>query len=101
VTWQVLRTVVEELDVAEQVDLLGEQHARFSHAWDGIKWILARTPDLTGAFRKLGSTRNYRLIVFAGDPLADTPNICVTYHFTENDVFILGVMASPRVDDLQ
>jgi hypothetical protein len=98
VTWEVLRTVVEELDVADQVDLLSEKHARFSQAWDGIKWILARTPDLPGAFRKLGATQNYRLISFAGSDLADTPDIWVVYRFTENEVTLLGVMTSPRAE---
>lgn len=100
-TWKTLRSVVEELDVAEHVDLLSEKHARFSEAWDGIKWLLARTPDLKGAARREGSSRNYRVFVFQGDFMADTPNIWVVYHFTENEVVILGVNASDRTDELE
>lgn len=57
--WTTLRTVVEELDLAELVDVLSEKESRFAEAWDDIKWLLCRTPDLKGGARnaatKLGA----------------------------------------------
>lgn len=100
-TWKALRSVVEELDVEVTVDLLAAKHARFSEAWEGIKWLLARTPDLKGAVHRKNAALNYRAFVFAGDPFAETPNIWVVYHFTDNEVFILGVNVSDRVDDFE
>ena len=100
-TWKALRSVVEELDVSETVDLLTEKHPRFSEAWDGIKWLLARTPDLKGAVSRQDATLNYRAFVFAGDPLADTPDIWVVYHFTDDEVIILGVATHKRADDFE
>jgi hypothetical protein len=36
--------------------------------------------------------------VFAGDELADTPDIWVTYAFDDNEVTILGVMTAERAE---
>jgi hypothetical protein len=100
-TWQVLRTVAEELDVATLVDQLTEAHPRFDEVWEGIKWILARTPDMNSGARRAKAARNYRVHVFVGDALADTPDVWVTYFFTDNEVVILGIMATARTDDPQ
>lgn len=88
--WTVLRTIVEELDVSATVDLLSEQHARFSETWDGIKWLLARTPTPKGAVRRLNAP--YWIYVFGGDPIAGTPSVAVIWTFDDAEVTILGVM---------
>jgi hypothetical protein len=90
VTWNTLRTVVHELDVSVLVDALAERYERFGQVWDGIEWILARTPDLKGSARREGS-ENIRIYVFAGDELAETPDVWVVYKFDDNEVVILGV----------
>lgn len=94
--WERLRTIIEELDVAAQVDLWSEKFARFDDAWEGLKWLLARTPDLKEAMLWGDGSENYRAYVAAGDPLADTPDIWVVYVFTETEVVILGVQAVER-----
>jgi len=90
VTWKTLRTVVHELDVSALVDNLKELYPRFEEVWDGIEWILARTPDLKGSARREGLD-NIRTYVFAGDELAATPDVWVVYKFDDNEVTILGV----------
>ena len=89
-TWKTLRTVVHELDVSALVDVLTERHDRFVEVWQGIEWILARTPDLKGSARREG-VENVRIYVFAGDELAGTPDVWVVYKFDDNEVIILGV----------
>lgn len=98
--WTNLRTIVEELDVSAQLDLYAERYPRFREAWDGLVWLLARTPDLKEAMVWGDDVKDgYRAYVAAGDPLADTPDIWVVYTFTENEVVILGVQAVQRADD--
>ena len=95
-SWTRLRSVAEEMDVTTSVDLHCETYPRFADFWEGIKWLLSRTPDLEYAFRRSDSKAGFRLYVFAGDVVADTPNVAVTYHFTDDEVTILGVMVAPR-----
>jgi hypothetical protein len=96
VAWERLRTIVEELDVEEQVDLWSEKFERFDEAWEGLQWLLCRTPDLKEAMLWGDGTEGYRAYVAAGDPLANTPDIWVVYTFTEAEVVILGVQAVER-----
>ena len=84
------------MDVAASVDLHSETYSRFAEFWDGIKWLLSRTPDLEYSYRRSDAKTGFRLHVFAGDVLADTPNVAVTYHFTDDEVTILGIMVLPR-----
>lgn len=94
-SWELLREVVEELDVSEYVDLYTEQFPRFAEAWDGLKWLLSRTPDLKNAatFVADGNTTSYRAYCFEADILAGTPEIWVIYTFTNIQVLILGIQA--------
>lgn len=74
--WETLRTIVEELDVSEQVDLYTEKYPRFDEAWEGLKWLLARTPDLKGAAVWAGDwvgEGSFRAYAAAGNPLATRP----------------------------
>jgi hypothetical protein len=95
VAWQSLRTIVECLDVSEYVDLYTEQFPRFGEAWEGLKWLLSRTPALAGSLRRTGEVE-YRLYVLAGDRLAGTPDIWVTYTFTDDQVSILALFAKAQ-----
>jgi hypothetical protein len=99
VAWETLRSIVEELDVSEQVDLYTEKFRRFDEAWEGLKWLLARTPDLKGAASWVGEwvgEGSFRAYAAAGNPLADTPDIWVIYSYTESVVLIMGVQAVVR-----
>lgn len=94
-TWQVLRAIVEELDVSEHIDLLTENFPRFDEAWEALKWVLSRNPEPKGSAVKVGTDgRRYRAFVLAGDPMAGTPNIWVVYTHDDQRVLILGVQAS-------
>lgn len=97
--WERLRTIVEELDVSEQLDLYREKYPRFEEIWDGLTWLLARNPDLPGSATWVGDdgkASNYRAYALRGDELADTPDVWVVYAYTETEVIILGVQARDR-----
>lgn len=94
--WQTLRAIVEELDVAEYVDMFSEKFPRFSEAWEGLKWVLARTPALQGTARTVVNGREYRAYVLAGDLLANTPEIWVVFTFNDDSVTIVAVNAVER-----
>ncbi|MFN3521005.1 MAG: hypothetical protein ACK4YQ_02060 [Phenylobacterium sp.] len=96
-TWKTLRTVIHELDVSVLVDALTERHPRFAEVWEGIEWLLARTPDLKGSARREGA-ENIRIHPFAGDELAGTPDVWVVYKFDDNEVVILGVTVPDPVE---
>lgn len=100
-SWQVLREVVEELDVSNYVDLFTEKFPRFEEAWEGLKWLLSRNPAPKGSARREAvSGGEYRSYVSASDPLAKTPEIWVVYTYTDDQVIILGVNAvEPRTED--
>lgn len=93
--WELLREVVEELDVSEYVDLYTEKFPRFAEAWEGLKWLLSRTPELKNAAVYIASDGQpaYRAYCLAADLLAGTPDIWVTYTHSETQVLILGVQA--------
>lgn len=92
--WERLRTIVEGLDVTVIVELCQERHPRFNEAWDGLKWLLARTPDLKEAMIWDGDGNGpYRAYVAAGDALAGTPDIWVVYTFSDTEVVLIGVQA--------
>ena len=91
--WLTLRGIVEELDVAEYVDMFSEKFPRFGEAWEGLKWILSRTPELQGAARTVVGGRHYRAYVLASDLLAGTPEIWVTYTYNDDTVTIIAVNA--------
>ena len=99
--WQTLREIVEELDVSVCVDLYTETFPRFDEAWEGLKWILSRSPEPKGsAVKATPEGEKYRAYVLAGDLLAGTPDIWVVYRFTDAQVIILGVQASiPKEED--
>ncbi len=97
--WQALRQIVEALDVSEYVDLYTEKHPRFAEAWDALKWLLARNPEPKGSWLKSGATRRYRAYVLASDQFAGTPELWVTYTYTDNEVVILAVQANEPPDE--
>ena len=95
--WQILRGIVEELDVSEHVDLYSERFPRFNEAWEALKWLLSRNPEPKGSARKVNSDNpdgpRYRAYVLAGDWLAGTPDIWVVYAYNDAEVTIFGVQA--------
>lgn len=98
--WQALRQIVEELDVAEYVDLFTEKHKRFDEAWNALKWLLSRNPEPKGSYIKVTAEgRRYRAYVLAGDMLAGTPDLWVVYSYTDTEVVILSVHANEPTED--
>jgi len=96
-SWELLREVVEALDVSEYVDLYTEQFPRFAEAWDGLKWLLSRTPELKNSAVYKGDDGDtaYRAYALASDPLAGTPEIWVVYTFSDTQVIVIGLQARP------
>lgn len=89
--WFSARTIVEERDVQDYVDKSIKEFPRISEAWDGTKWILARScHDLGNLTANLDGT-SYFLVKFAGDAVAGTPHITVAYTFDVDTVDIVGL----------
>jgi len=99
VAWQVLRSVIEDLDVSVYVDMFADRYPRFNEAWEGLKWLLSRSPTVKGSVSQIGASGEYRSYVLAGDLLAETPEIWVVYTYNENEVRILGLNAIAAPDE--
>ena len=98
--WQAsFRSLVEELDVSNLVDVLSDKYSRFSDAWEGLKWLLSRNPTPKGSVRRTVGDREYRVYVLGGDEIAGTPDLWVVYTHTDTEVTILGVTTADPVKD--
>lgn len=91
--WQTLRTVVEEHTAAAAVDGFASSLPRFSEAYEALKWLLSRNPTPAGSVSKIVDGLEWRAYVQAGDDLANTPQIWVTYTYSLIEVNIRGLHA--------
>jgi hypothetical protein len=83
--WNVYRTVVEDTAAQEAADSFSDEHPRIGEAWEGLKWLLCRTPEIGDP-----NGGGQYLYIQAGDELAGTPIIAVVYSFTSEEVVIHG-----------
>lgn len=97
-----MRTIVEESAAQEAADSFVEQFSRFDEAWEGLKWLLARNPDI--GIKQTDANNQptgYRLYAQAHDELAGTPEIWVVYSVSDNEVIIyeINAQAPPEEDE--
>ena len=88
------RSVVEELDVKERVNILCKGHSRFSEVFEGIKWLLARSGDNLGqtvsSEHKGRHFRLYKAELSAVDGLSEMK---VVYEITSEEVVLIKLDA--------
>ncbi|MFZ0496214.1 MAG: hypothetical protein WBE80_02415 [Methylocella sp.] len=95
--WVRLRTVVEENEAQHSVEVFSGEFQRFDEAWEALKWLLCRKPDI-GVSKTVGDWEYY-LYVSAPDELAKTPAIWVVYSYTDQEVTIHGLTAVQQVPE--
>jgi hypothetical protein len=95
-SWTQLRTVVEDAAAQEAADSFAATVHRFDEAYDALKWLLCRTPEIG-----ISNDEGQHLFIQAGDELALTPIIAAVYTFTADEVIIHGVQTfdAPEEDE--
>lgn len=88
--WQLTKSVVLDHRAELEHDTFAKQFSRFSEAWEGLEWLLARSAHLIGAAKTVRGV-TYNLAIRAGDPLAGTPSIAVVYVVNPNDVVVYAI----------
>lgn len=83
------KTVRCEHAVDQKIDDATTHNLRIGDAFEGLKWLLARSPGL-GVGRTDIETGE-RIYVVGADELAETPEIWVLYTDTENEIHIWDV----------
>jgi len=76
-----VRTVVENVSVTEVIDDNQSTYPRLVDAYEGLKWLLARNPEIGEIFDDV----NW-LYVQAGDPGVKVPSLVVIYTFDAQTV---------------
>lgn len=66
---------------------------------DALKWLLCRNPKPNGSLGRVESGIEWRAYVQSGDPLAGTPDIWITYTYTDEEILVRGVHAILRDDE--
>ena len=89
--WMIYRSVVLDKAAEQAVDNYSNAIERFSDAFQGLEWLLARRPD-KGVGKNVSGT-HYRLYCQASDELANTPEIWVLYEYDDENVFIRRIAA--------
>lgn len=94
-TWDALRTVVEDSAASEAADSFSAEFPRFSEAYEAMKWLLCRTPEIG-----ISNGEGQHLFIQAADRLAGTPVIAAVYSFTADEVVIHEIKTfEPPEDD--
>lgn len=86
-TWPTYRTVVLDFEAQAFTDANTQVTARFDEQWDGIIWLLSRTPDI-GLPRNRQEPNKDVLYVVAGNDAAGTKEVWLLYSYTEDEVTI-------------
>lgn len=93
--WSKYRTVVEDAAAGEAADSFSDIHPRLPEAWEALKWLLCRTPEIG-----FSNGEGEYLYIQAGDELAGTPVIAAVYSFTVDEVIIHDVKTfGPAAED--
>jgi len=87
-----LRQVIEDPDVTTRVETYCELYDRFRDAWDGLTWLLARTPEIGYT---LGLGAQIRVHKQEGHVWSQTPAITVLYEYTDDTVEIRAIRTTP------
>ena len=86
-TWATYRTVVLDPRAEKFVAELGPNGNRFTEQWDGIEWLLARTPEI-GVSRHSDQPSSFLLLAVGANEIAKTKDIWVLYSYSDGEVTI-------------
>lgn len=94
--WSLLRTVILDSFAQQFVDRTDANQYRFSDQWDGLVWLLSKTPEIGKP--KSGSKPNEHLLLHVlPSEMAGTKSLAVLYSFDDECVTI---HAADFVDNL-
>lgn len=83
------KTITEEECVAEVVDDSAKKYPRFEEAWEGLKWLLART-DLETWKKNAANGMEYHLYKMEGT-IEGVPDITIVFSANDDEINILGI----------
>lgn len=86
------RTVILEKAAEESSDEAEREFPRFREAWEGLEWLLARSPDRGAMY--VGADKETRHYVQASGA-TEVPFIWVVYTFDDDEVAILDLKVVP------
>jgi len=89
-TWPTYRTVILDQSVQEFVDEQVQVANRFEDQWNGIEWLLARSPHI-GLPRDRNNPTTNVLYVVAANETAGTNEVWLLYSYTDSEVAIQGI----------
>jgi hypothetical protein len=83
-----LRQIIEDDNVSESIDRGCRVTQRLRDAWEGLKWLLARTPEVG---KTLGLGDEIRIHKQSGSIIPMLPDITVLYEYDDQTVEIRDV----------
>jgi len=83
-----LRQIIEDDHVSDTIDIGCRSSQRLREAWEGLKWLLARMPEI-GKGLDLGE--GIRIHKQSGSIIPMVPEITVLYEYNDNAVEIRAV----------
>ena len=84
-----LRQIIEDDNVSDNIDRGCRVSYRLREAWEGLKWLLARTPEIG---KDLGLGAGIRMHKQAGSIIPLLPDITVLYEYDDTVVEIRDVL---------
>lgn len=88
--WPTYRSVALDSAAEAFVDLHAVPGARFEDHWNGIVWLISRTPDV-GLPRDRHNPQQHVLLVSAGSDLAGTREVWLLYSYDDDKVIVHAV----------
>lgn len=88
------RDVFEQDDVSRTIDASIQKYSRLGDAWEGLKWLLARKPDV-------GMPIGDGLYLHKQGAWPNTPNITVLYSYNDERVTIKGAKLSSKGENVE
>ena len=90
------RDIVEEPTFVEQANLISPDIERFDEIMDGVKWALARNPEM---FPRVLEGMN--LHIAKTDSWGDIPALRILFRYDDNETRLLWVEPIPHEEDEQ
>ena len=89
--WIDRREIVLTEFAAKSVKDLTKKYTRFEKQWNGLKWILQRTPEKGQPLRLENIGGVYYAMRKYGDPTCDLVEVIALYTYDEKEIKIYGV----------
>lgn len=96
-----MREIVETGIVSQTIDSYNGAIPRLEEAWDALKWLLSRSPELGIPLAK----ETPQLRVYKSKGLAGLPDLVTLYNYSESQVHVHTILVlvdeSPALREIQ